>query len=100
MKRLFDRFTLNAASRQGEETPSAPADDEGCIIGSKVVAPGVIRYPLQQLGLCAGMTDARFRTTTEVYPDSPRVNPELCVQAQVVAVMAAIDYALGHRGDY
>jgi len=29
MKRLFDRFTLNSASRSGDEAPSAPADDEG-----------------------------------------------------------------------
>ncbi|MGB1560486.1 MAG: M14 family metallopeptidase [Sinimarinibacterium flocculans] len=78
-------------------THIAPADEEGCIIGSKVVAPGVIEYPLQPLGLCAGMTDAKFRTTTEVYPDSPRATPELCVQAQVAAVTAAIGYALGHR---
>lgn len=80
-------------------TPIAPADVQGCIIGSKVVAPGVIRYPLRQLGLCAGMTDAKFRTTTEVYPDSSRVNPELCVLAQVTALRAAIGYALGHRED-
>ncbi|MEC9364947.1 MAG: M14 family metallocarboxypeptidase [Pseudomonadota bacterium] len=78
-------------------THIAPADEAGCIIGSKVVAPGVIEYPLQSLGLCAGMTDAQFRTTTEVYPDSPRATPELCVQAQVAAVMAAIGYALRHR---
>ena len=80
-------------------THIAPADDEGCIIGSTVVAPGVIRYPLRQLGLCAGMTNAKFRTTTEVYPDSPRATPESCVLAQVTAVTAAIDYALLHRGD-
>jgi hypothetical protein len=79
-------------------THIAPADAQGCIIGSQVVAPGVIRYPLQQLGLCAGMTDAKFRTTTEVYPDSPRATPESCVLAQVTAVTAAIEYALSHGG--
>ena len=78
-------------------THIAAADDQGCIIGSPVVAPGVIRYPLRQLGLCAGMTDAKFRTTTEVYPDSPRVTAESCVLAQVTAVRAAIAYALAHR---
>jgi hypothetical protein len=80
-------------------THIAPADAQGCIIGSPVVASGVIRYPLQQLGLCAGLTNAKFRTTTEVYPDSPRVNPEQCVLAQVTAVRAAIAYALAHRND-
>ena len=78
-------------------THIAPADDQGKILGSPAVARGVIRYPLQQWGLCAGMTQAPFRTTTEVYPDSPRVTPEQCNAAQVAAVRAAIDYALSHR---
>ncbi|WP_293394165.1 M14 family metallocarboxypeptidase [Nevskia sp.] len=79
-----------------EVTHIAPADRDGKIIGSEVVAPGVIRYPLKQLGLCAGITSARYRTTTEVYPDSPRASPEQCIAAQVAAVTAAIDYALAH----
>ncbi|WP_147653645.1 M14 family metallopeptidase [Vulcaniibacterium gelatinicum] len=77
-----------------EVTHIAPADANGLIIGSPVVAPGVIRYPLRELGLCAGITDARFRTTTEVYPDSPRATPEQCDAAQAAAVCAALDYAL------
>jgi hypothetical protein len=75
-------------------THIAPADAKGQIIGSAVVAPGVIRYPLRKLGLCAGMTDARYKTTTEVYPDSPRATPEQCNAAQVAAVCAAIDFVL------
>jgi hypothetical protein len=78
-------------------THIAPADAKGEIIGSPVVAPGVIEYPLRQLGLCAGITDAPYKTTTEVYPDSPRATPEQCNIAQAVAVCAAIDYALAHR---
>ncbi|MDO3720218.1 M14 family metallocarboxypeptidase [Marinobacter sp. chi1] len=78
-------------------THIAPADDKGELFGSPMVARGVIQYPLQKLGLCAGMTDARYRTTTEVYPDSPRATPEQCNTAQAVAVCAAIDYALAHR---
>jgi hypothetical protein len=77
-------------------THIAPADANGQIIGSPVVAPGVIEYPLERLGLCAGITMARYRTTTEVYPDSPRATPEQCNQAQAAAVCAAIDYALTH----
>jgi hypothetical protein len=34
------------------------------------------------------MTDARFVTTTEVYPDSPTASPAQCNQAQVAAVNA------------
>ena len=75
-------------------THIAPSDAKGQIIGSDVVAPGVILYPYRALGLCAGMTDARFTTTTEVYPDSPRATPEICNAAQVAAVRAAIDFAL------
>lgn len=79
-----------------EVTHIAPADARGEIIGSPVVAPGVIRYALQSLGLCAGITAASYRTTTEVYPDSPRATPDQCNAAQAAAVRAALDYALGH----
>lgn len=77
-------------------THIAPADPDGTIIGSPVVAPGVIEYALKPLGLCAGITGARFTTTTEVYPDSPRVTPEQCNAAQATAVCAALDYALAN----
>jgi hypothetical protein len=75
-------------------THIAPADERNQIIGSPVVAPGVIRYPLRALGLCAGITGARYTTTTEVYPDNPRVGPEQCNAAQVAACCAAIEFAL------
>jgi hypothetical protein len=75
-------------------THIAPADDRGQIIGSDVVAPGVIRYAMKELGLCGGISDARYTTTTEVYPDSPRATPEQCNAAQVTAVCAAIEFAL------
>jgi hypothetical protein len=90
----FQQAIIDAVA---QVTHIAPADANGEIIGSPVVAPGVIRYPLRALGLCAGITDAKFRTTTEVYPDSPRATPEQCNAAQVAAVRAAIDYALAHR---
>jgi hypothetical protein len=77
-------------------THIAPPDAKNEIIGSPVVADGVINYPVRELGLCAGITNARYRTTTEVYPDSPRATPEQCNDAQVAAVRAAIDYALAN----
>ena len=49
---------------------------------------------LAKLGLCASITGARFTTTTEVYPDSPRTTAEECSRAQVTAVCAALDHAL------
>ncbi|WP_309045547.1 M14 family metallopeptidase [Marinobacter sediminicola] len=75
-------------------THIAPADAKGEIFGSPVVARGVIQYPLSQLGLCASITSAPYKTTTEVYPDSASVTPEQCNAAQVAAVCAGIDYAL------
>ena len=75
-------------------THIAPADRHGDIIGSPMIAPGVIGYALRQLGLCAGITHAPYKTTTEVYPDSPRATTEQCNAAQVAAVCAALDYAL------
>lgn len=77
-------------------THIAPADERGEIIGSPVVAEGVIQYALRELALCAGITDARYKSTTEVYPDSPRATPEQCNAAQAAAVCAAIDFALAH----
>jgi len=78
-------------------THIAPPDAQGRIIGTPVSGHGVINYPVKQLGLCAGITPARYTTTTEVYPDSPSATPEQCNAAQVAAVCAALDYALAHR---
>lgn len=89
----FQQAIIDAVSKV---THIAPADADGRIIGSPVVAPGVIRYPLRELGLCAGITGAPYVTTTEVYPDSPRATPAQCNAAQVAAVRAALDYALAH----
>lgn len=75
-------------------THIAPPDAAGDIIGSPVVAHGVIEYPLRELGLCPSITGARYTTTTEVYPDSPRTTPAECTRAQVAAICAGLDYAL------
>ena len=73
-------------------THIAPADAHGGIIGSPLVAHGVIHYAMKELGLCAGISGARYTTTTEVYPDSPRTTPEQCICAQVAVVCAGIDF--------
>jgi hypothetical protein len=90
----FQQAVLTAVAKI---THIAAADRRGEIIGSPMVAPGVINYPLRQLGLCASITPAPYKTTTEVYPDSPRAPPEQCNCAQVAAVCAAIDFALAQR---
>jgi hypothetical protein len=87
----FQRAVLDAVARV---THIAPADEGGEIIGSPELAPGVIAYAFAALGLCAGITGARYQTTTEVYPDSPRATPEQCIAAQVAAAGAALSFAL------
>ncbi len=90
----FQQAILEAV---GKVTHIAPADPEADVMGAPVSTRGVVRAALKRHGLCAGMTEAPYRTTTEVYPDSPRTTPELCVRAQVAAVRAGIDFALAHR---
>jgi hypothetical protein len=75
-------------------THIAPPDADGKIIGSPVIAHGVIEYPQSKYAMCASITGAQFTTTTEVYPDSPRATPEQCNLAQVSAVCAALDFGL------
>ena len=80
-------------------THIAAPDPNGQLIGSDVISPGVIEYAVRKLGLCTSITDARYTTITEVYPDSPRASPEQCNAAQVAAVRAAIEFALEHPAD-
>lgn len=77
-------------------THIAPADENGLIIGAKLEQHGVINYAYTELGLCGGLTGADFVTTTEVYPDSPKVDDENCVHAQVAAIAGGLDYILNN----
>jgi hypothetical protein len=77
-------------------THVAPPDENGQIIGADVTQHGVIHYAFGGLGLCAGMTQAPFTSTTEVYPDSDKATAAICNEAQVAAVTGALDYALAH----
>ena len=85
----FQQAIIEAVERV---THIAPADAQGGIIGSPLVAHGVIHYAMTELGLCASITGARYTTTTEVYPDSPRATPQQCIAAQVAAVCAALEF--------
>jgi hypothetical protein len=90
----FQQALITAVQRV---THIAPADEQGGIIGSALVAHGVIHYAMQALGLCAGITGARYTSTTEVYPDSPHSTPEQCIAAQVAAVCAGVDFVCQTR---
>lgn len=73
-------------------THIAPPDNDGNIIGEALQQWGVINYAARALGLCMGFTNANYVTTTEVYPDSPDVSDEDCINAQVAAVTGGLDY--------
>ena len=76
-------------------THIAPSDSNGKLIGVEVKAPGIINYDVKKLFLCAGLTDAKFVTTTEVYPDSPKVDDDdECNRAQVAALEGGLNYFL------
>ncbi|MFT5137998.1 MAG: hypothetical protein ACI8XV_003045 [Arenicella sp.] len=70
----------------------AEADDDGRLIGEKIAQFGVINYATKELGLCTGFSDCEYGTTTEVYPDSPKVDDENCIQAQVAAICSGLDF--------
>lgn len=82
-----------------EVTHIAEADPDGKLIGVELQQHGVIEYDAVALGLCMGMTNAPFTTTTEVYPDSPRASGEICIQAQVASVTGALEHVLRVRAD-
>ncbi len=73
-------------------THIAPADENNKLIGVELEQFGVINYAARELGLCMGLTDAAYVTTTEVYPDSHNVDDENCIVAQVAAITAALNY--------
>jgi hypothetical protein len=76
-------------------THIAPTDKDGLLIGEKISQEGVCVIPSKKdLGLCAGVTDAPYRTTTEVYPDSPNATPEQCNEAQVACITGGLDHIL------
>ncbi len=75
-------------------THIAPADDKDEMIGDKVEQHGVINYQTRKLGLCAGFSGTKYSSTTEVYPDSPKVDDENCILAQVAAVEGALEFLI------
>lgn len=73
-------------------THIAPPDSAGKIIGVPLEQEGVINYDKKKLFLCGGFSDAEYVTTTEVYPDSPKASDEICIRAQVAAIVGGLDY--------
>ena len=73
-------------------THIAPPDEKGRIIGVPIEDEGVINYDMKKLFLCGGFSNAEYSSTTEVYPDSPRVTDKICVDAQVAAIRGGMEY--------
>ncbi len=92
-------FQLAIIKAVGDVTHIAPADESGKLIGVALEQFGVINYAGRELGLCMGLTDATYVTTTEVYPDSPKVDDENCIVAQVVAITSALDFIINSASD-
>mgnify|MGYP000454046405 CR=1 FL=1 len=88
-------FQAKIIDRVSKVTHIAPSDENNQLIGVDLEQQGVINYAARDLGLCMGLTDAPYVTTTEVYPDSPLVNDDNCTLAQVAAISGGLDYLLG-----
>lgn len=90
-QREFQRAVIEEVKKI---THIAPPDANGKIIGVPVDSEGVIFYDMKKLSLCGGLTEAEYHTTTEVYPDSPRVNDQNCIDAQVAAVRGGLNFLM------
>jgi len=75
-------------------THIAPPEENGTLIGDKLEQRGVVNFKARASALCMVMTEAPYVTTTEVYPDSPKVDDENCIQAQVAAAAAGLQFVL------
>lgn len=75
-------------------THIAPADKSGKLIGVEIEQEGVVNYQLKNLFLCGGCMNAKYSTTTEVYPDGPKVTDAICLDAQVAAICGGLDYLI------
>ena len=73
-------------------THIAAPDSDGKLIGETPEQEGVVLYPAKKLALCMGVSNARYTTTTEVYPDSPRVDATICIEAQIAAIKGGLAF--------
>ncbi|KTF18097.1 M14 family metallocarboxypeptidase [Pseudoalteromonas sp. H105] len=87
----FQTAIINSVSAV---THIAPSDNNNQLIGVTQEQVGVINYSARKLGLCMGFTNAKYVTTTEVYPDSKTATDEECILAQVAAISGALDYII------
>eukprot|EP00657_Telonema_sp_P-1_P010137 TRINITY_DN4433_c0_g1_i1.p1 TRINITY_DN4433_c0_g1~~TRINITY_DN4433_c0_g1_i1.p1 ORF type:complete len:127 (-),score=85.23 TRINITY_DN4433_c0_g1_i1:338-718(-) len=75
-------------------THIAPAEADGKMLDVLVKQEGIIEIPARSLGLCGGFLKLKYAITTEVYPDSPKVDDANCDQAQVVTITSGLQYII------
>ena len=85
----FQEYIIDAVAKI---THIAPSDPDSKILGDDTIVDGYMSCNSDKEKLCMSFTDAKYATTTEVYPDSSKTNPEECIVAQVVAITSALDY--------
>lgn len=85
-------FQKAMLSNVAKVTHIADADEHGRLIGEPLAQPGVINYQSKKYGLCMSLTNANYVSTTEVYPDSANATAEICIAAQVAAVVGGLQY--------
>eukprot|EP00656_Telonema_subtile_P006384 TRINITY_DN12945_c0_g1_i1.p2 TRINITY_DN12945_c0_g1~~TRINITY_DN12945_c0_g1_i1.p2 ORF type:complete len:121 (+),score=28.54 TRINITY_DN12945_c0_g1_i1:110-472(+) len=74
-------------------THIAPADAKGNVVGTPIISEGaIIDYENPTIDACDEMLRAEYAATTEVYPDSPKVDGENCNKAQVACITAGLEY--------
>jgi hypothetical protein len=78
-------------------THIAPPDANNCLVGDPVVQKGIIVCDTKEVHLCSSMTNAHYATTTEVYPDSSRITPQICNDAQVACISGGLDFVIKTR---
>lgn len=66
---------------------------DGTVIGEDALH-GVMPVPVPALGMCMGITNAKYKATTEIYPDSPSVTAQLCNQAQMMSILGGLEYIM------
>ncbi|WP_072711172.1 M14 family metallopeptidase [Francisella uliginis] len=85
----FQNYIIDAVAKV---THIAPTDPDISILGDDTIKNGVMVCDSDKEKLCMSLSNAEYTTTTEVYPDSPKTNPQECILAQVEAIAAGIEY--------
>ena len=90
----FQKYIIDAVAKV---THIAPIDPDTNILGNDTIKDGIMACDSDKEKLCMSLSSAEYTTTTEVYPDSPKTNPQECILAQVEAIVAGIEYLKNNK---